>query len=872
MSKMTLIIAAVLCVSACAFAAEPFIPSVPDKQPEPPFPPTPPEAGIQMLVPGFTVRELPVKLTNLNNIEYAADGRLFAGGYDGRFHLLRDTNGDGLEDKVDTFSRQTNENYPLGMVVKDGEPYAVLTDEVVRFRDTNADGVPDQRETFIKGFDDPDLVKASYLMHRRVDSSMAISFGPDGALYVTMGNGAPTNSYWNDKDGAHYSTAKRSGCLLRIGADGKVEQLASGLRYIMSLQWNQHGDHFGTDQEGATWVPNGNPFDELLHIQEGRHYGFPPRHPKSLPDVVDEPSVWDYAPQHQSACGFRFNGPAPGRGRFGPEFWADDALVTGESRGKLWRTKLVKTAAGYVARNETFARLGMMPVDCAVSPQGDLVVCCHSGAPDWGNGPKGEGRIFKISYTDKTAPMPVLTYARSATETVIEFDRPLDPEKWQDLTSRTKIEAGRYVDAADRLEKMRPGYAVVKMQQEQPRTAVAVKAVRLSDDKRCIVIETEPRTNAVTYAISISGENPVDVTHDLTGITAQRFVETFPDPSVKKAHFTEASGWLPHPDFLAAREFTRASADHERMWSEVAGRGDLTLRGQLDLWQMLTPATQPLSKLDYTPETETVTVIFKYTAGPGDAGQHLTGRPSTVEPGAPRGPFKPDDALSLTAPGAKLERVGANEARLTVVAPQENQWQPFNLAVSLPVKSLDVSYFTSRDPRPRALPVRRVLTPFATAGTIEERVSRIPEIAGGNWNAGHALFKGKAACSTCHQLRGEGMQVGPDLSNLIHRDYASVLKDITEPSAAINPDAIGYMITLKDGASVAGTRIGETDVELHIALPGGNVTRVVKTTIAKTEPMSVSLMPAGLDKALAPEELRDLMTYLLTPQPSKASP
>ncbi len=64
-----------------------------------------------------------------------------------------------------------------------------------------------------------------------------------------------------------------------------------------------------------TWVPNGNPFDELLHIQTGRHYGFPPRHPKWLPHVIAEPSVWDYAPQHQSVCGFRFNGPSPGRGR-----------------------------------------------------------------------------------------------------------------------------------------------------------------------------------------------------------------------------------------------------------------------------------------------------------------------------------------------------------------------------------------------------------------------------------------------------------------------------------------------------------------------------------------------------------------------------
>ena len=97
---------------------------------EPPVAPVSPPA-LRMLVPGFTVRELPVKLTSLNNIEYAPDGRLFAGGYDGRFHLLRDTDGDGLEDTVDTFSPESSANYPLGMAVKDGEPYAVLTDEVV---------------------------------------------------------------------------------------------------------------------------------------------------------------------------------------------------------------------------------------------------------------------------------------------------------------------------------------------------------------------------------------------------------------------------------------------------------------------------------------------------------------------------------------------------------------------------------------------------------------------------------------------------------------------------------------------------------------------------------------------------------------------
>ena len=58
-----------LTAASALLATEPFIPPVPDKQPEPPFPVTPPGAGISMLVPGFTVRELPVGLTNLNNVE-----------------------------------------------------------------------------------------------------------------------------------------------------------------------------------------------------------------------------------------------------------------------------------------------------------------------------------------------------------------------------------------------------------------------------------------------------------------------------------------------------------------------------------------------------------------------------------------------------------------------------------------------------------------------------------------------------------------------------------------------------------------------------------------------------------------------------------
>src|SRR5581483_572356 len=130
---------------------------------------------------------------------------------------------------------------------------------------------------------------------------------------------------------------------------------------------------------------NGNPFDELLQIQPNRHYGFPPRHPTHLPSVVDEPSVFDYAPQHQSTCGLIFNEPVNGGTSFGPAHWDGDALVTGYSRGKLFRTELAKTPAGYVAQNHLLAVLNMLAADCCVSPRGELVIAAHSGLPDWGS-------------------------------------------------------------------------------------------------------------------------------------------------------------------------------------------------------------------------------------------------------------------------------------------------------------------------------------------------------------------------------------------------------------------------------------------------------------------------------------------------------
>src|SRR5262245_25784438 len=198
--------------------------------------------------------------------------------------------------------------------------------------------------------------------------------------------------------------------------------------------------------------------------------------------------------------------------------------------------------------------------------------------------------------------------------------------------------------------------------------------------------------------------------------------------------------------------------------------GTLKLRAQLNLWQMLRVSTQPGSKLDFEYPPETITVTFKANR-----------------------------KLNLNAPAAR--RISDTEASLTIESVR-NQWTPIEISLATGLGlALDVSWHTAEDPRSRALPLRRILLPWARppeADTFESEPQAAPEIAGGNWKQGREIFfSDRAACFKCHTVRGEGGKIAPDLSNLIHRDYASVMKDIVQPSAAINPDAVAYNVHLK---------------------------------------------------------------------------
>ncbi len=810
---------------------------------------------VQMLVPGFTVRELPVQLRNCNNLVYAPDGRLFTLGYDGNVYQLKDTDGDGLEETATKFWDNTKNEIPPSIGMAWGQPgglYIASRGKVIFLKD-KGDGTA-ELQTVTSGWR-PGVVAAGSNL-----DAIGLAVDGEGNIYFGLGVDSYSGAYRVNKQTGQpdYNPFSERGTILKLSPDWKRREIiATGVRFTVSLAFNAAGDLFGTDQEGATWLPNGNPFDELLMIEKGRHYGFPPRHPLYLPGVIDEPSVFDYGPQHQATCGVHFNDPVRGgTGTFGPAWWRGDAFVAGESRGKIWRTKLVKTASGYVAKNDLIACLSMLTIDAVPTPSGDLLVACHSGAPDWGTGPRGQGKIFKISYDGKSTPQPVLAYAASPTETRIIFDRPIDPVQWRNLARQSSVAQGASVTAGERFESFVPGYQAVKDQKDQSlvgRHEVAVLSAGVAPDLRSVVLRTALRTEAFNYAVTLPEgaaaqratdaarkELPQYAAHDM--LTDLSGVEAEWRDSAGKAQWT---GWLPHIDLKVARELTAASEEHARLFALLKTPGTLVLRGQLNLHLMLRTAIQPGAKLDFEYPPETVTVALK--SG------------SRVE-------------LKTSSTSAKLDRRGDGEISITVDS-KANAWLPveLTLATGAAEPTLDVAWHTAEDFRPRALQLQRFLMPWATPrssgpAVAPERV--IPEIAGGDWQRGKQVFAGAGACFVCHQIRGEGGIIGPDLSNLVYRDYASVLKDIVQPSAAINPDRIAYTIALKDGTSTGGIVLEDTAEAIVLGDVAGTKRTIPKSGIAGMKASAVSLMPEGLWQNLPPQQQRDLMTFLLTEPPA----
>ncbi|MBI4906802.1 MAG: c-type cytochrome [Acidobacteria bacterium] len=151
---------------------------------------------------------------------------------------------------------------------------------------------------------------------------------------------------------------------------------------------------------------------------------------------------------------------------------------------------------------------------------------------------------------------------------------------------------------------------------------------------------------------------------------------------------------------------------------------------------------------------------------------------------------------------------------------------------------------------------------FASATSDRDKVmAQFKDVAGmaGDVSRGKAAFE--EACARCHAARRKGGRVGPDLSGVNNKSKEELLEAILNPSRAIEPRFVNYIVTTKDGQIYDGVLATETPGSMTLRGADEDVT-ILRTNVQEIRASTISLMPEDFEKTLNRQQLADVIAYL----------
>lgn len=165
------------------------------------------------------------------------------------------------------------------------------------------------------------------------------------------------------------------------------------------------------------------------------------------------------------------------------------------------------------------------------------------------------------------------------------------------------------------------------------------------------------------------------------------------------------------------------------------------------------------------------------------------------------------------------------------------------------------------------LATRAATQPTITEWKVEDLKADLVSVGSGrNLARGRELYT-KLACASCHKLGGEGVNFGPELTDIFKRynnDRGEVLRQILEPSLIISNRYRNVTFEFKDGEEATGIVLKEDADSMTIQSGPSEslVQTLAKSNIAAQKPKDLSPMPFGLLHPLAKEEILDLLAWI----------
>ena len=220
-------------------------------------------------VPGFEGVRLPLPGSIMpTSINWKSDGTMVFTSLKGHVFLAKDSDNDGLPDTLVT--HEEGLAAPFG-VLPDGDSLLVAhKPEILRLTDTDGDGKADKRTVVSTGWGYSDNYH---------DWTCGLVRDSKGNIYFGLGS--------------DYSQPKRPkdrslwrGAVLRLTPDMKTEPVSWSFRYPVGFAVDKQDRVFATDNQGVQ-----NTYNEVNHIQMGKHYGVPSRHEPNPDEPETTPAI-----------------------------------------------------------------------------------------------------------------------------------------------------------------------------------------------------------------------------------------------------------------------------------------------------------------------------------------------------------------------------------------------------------------------------------------------------------------------------------------------------------------------------------------------------------------------------------------------------
>jgi putative heme-binding domain-containing protein len=118
-------------------------------------------------------------------------------------------------------------------------------------------------------------------------------------------------------------------------------------------------------------------------------------------------------------------------------------------------------------------------------------------------------------------------------------------------------------------------------------------------------------------------------------------------------------------------------------------------------------------------------------------------------------------------------------------------------------------------------------------------------------------------CAACHQIGNRGHAVGPNLALARHRTAEELLIHILDPNREVQPAYVRYVVTDLHGGIFAGLLVADTSSSITLRQDRNVELTILKSEVDELASTDKSLMAEGFEKTIRPEEMADLISYLM---------